>query len=410
MDKRYSKNDKGELVEDPKGTLNEKGEPIEGADGKDKGDASITVESIRQAMETKLAGMQKELSDIVGKQVKDILEPLTKAQRKDIFAGDIGDKDKPFDKSVKFFKALFSGDVPALKALSEGTAALGGYLVPDEFSAEVLRIIPEYGIARSECRIWPMKRQTFKVPVMGTVPEVYACDEAGTKTEATASFGRCTLTARKYAAIIPSSDELLEDATTDVIKLLGILFAEAFAKKEDSELFSGSGNITGILANANVNVVDMGAGDTAFSNINVDDLLDLIDAVSNEAEKGGKYYFHKNILTYLRKLKDTTGQYILQPASQGAPASLCGYPYRKSSVMPAKTASAISTKFVVFGNLKYTAFGDRKQMAVTLLKEGTVGSVNLAETDQTALRVVERFDIQNPLASDALAVLKTAAA
>ena len=401
--KRYSKNDKGELIEDPKGTLDEKGNPI-------STEVSVSPEEIKKTIEEKLSGMQGDIGNLVAEKMKTALEPLTKAQRKDIFAGkDDEDKNKPFNKSVKFFKALFEGDTPALKALSEGTAALGGYLVPDEFSAEVLRVIPTYGIARRDCRIWPMKRKTLKVPVMGTVPEVYACDEAGVKTEATASFGQCVLTAYKYAAILRDTDELIEDAVVDTIKLLTILFAEAYAKKEDTELFSGTGNITGILQNAKVNIITMGAGDTAFSNIDVDDLLDLPNAVTSNTEKSGKYYLHKNILTYLRKLKDTTDQYILQPASQGAPKTLCGYPYEITDAMPGTSASAISTKFVVFGDLKYVAFGDRKQMAVTLLTEGTIGSVSLAQTDQKALRVVERFDIQIPIPG-ALAVLRTAAA
>ena len=36
------------------------------------------------------------------------------------------------EKIVGFFKALLQNDVPVLKALSEGVAADGGYLVPDE--------------------------------------------------------------------------------------------------------------------------------------------------------------------------------------------------------------------------------------------------------------------------------------
>ena len=63
-----------------------------------------------------------------------------------------------------------------------------------------------------------------------------------------------------------------------------------------------------------------------------------------------------------------------------------------------------------FGNLKKcVVFGDRKQLAVDVLKEGTVGTENLGEECKQALRFYERVDIAIPVPAG-LTRMKTAAA
>ena len=60
--------------------------------------------------------------------------------------------------------------------------------------------------------------------------------------------------------------------------------------------------------------------------------------------------------------------------------------------MPKISDKAPNTAFILFGNLKNFTIVERTQMALTVLNEGTVGSVNLGEQDATALRAVKRFN------------------
>lgn len=297
------------------------------------------------------------------------------------------------EKTVKFFKAIVAGDTTEAKDLSEGVDAAGGYLVPTEFQAEVIRVIPQYGIARKDCRIIPMGSKSKTIPNLTSGVTAYWTAEGIAKSQSTPSFGLVTLTAQKLAGLCPTTDELLEDSAVDIYNLLVELFAEAFAKEEDTQLFTGTGSpITGIFGKTGVNSVDLTS--TAITGIKASDLLDMVNAVDDFSEKNGKFYLNRTVLNVLRKLKSTTGQYIFQEPTANAPGSIWGYPYERCQVLPAVSADAVNKKFLVFGDLKYALLGDRKKMTVEVFKEGTVGSTNLMEKDMQAIRVVERLDIQ----------------
>lgn len=361
----------------------------------------------------------EQLDELLTSAVKKALEPLTQVDRKAGILPTDADKDleamTPQERSLRFLKAVWAKDVQALaglgaKALTEGTGSAGGYLVPEEFQSEVLRIAGNYGLARRLCRIAPMTRDKQNWPKAGSSGvTAYWVDEAGKITGSTPTFGQVPLDTKKCAGIAALSNELVADATVDVLGYLYEIFAEAIAKAEDTQWLTGTGSpITGILGSADVNVVTMGSGDTAFSKVHADDLLSLIDAVTAGSETGGAFFFHRNILTYLRKLKDSNGQYIWNAPAAAAPGTIWGYPYYLTEVMPSASDSGASTKFIAFGNPKYTLFGDRKQLAVAISQEATVGSDNLFEQDMQALRLIERVDIQLAI-PEAYSVLRTAA-
>ena len=53
-----------------------------------------------------------------------------------------------------------------MKALSEGTAADGGYLFPNEFMTELVRSLPEFNVMRNYVRIVPMKRDQMDIATL----------------------------------------------------------------------------------------------------------------------------------------------------------------------------------------------------------------------------------------------------
>ena len=136
------------------------------------------------------------------------------------------DKMTAKEKIVGFFQACIQNNTAVLKALSEGTNADGGYLVPDEFRAEIIRDIAESPHMRNEVTVVPMSRQVMNIPTLVEKPKVTWTDENATKSTTTAHFGQATLTAYKMAAILYSSDELIDDANDfDMVQIIVGLFA-----------------------------------------------------------------------------------------------------------------------------------------------------------------------------------------
>ena len=317
------------------------------------------------------------------------------------------------DRQAEFWHAIIAGDAYSLKELqqrdnlSEGSSPGGGYLVPEEFQSDVLRLIPRYGLARQLCRVLPMNRDKKNIPkVTTTGVTVYWPGESNQITASQPTFGQVVLDSKKAGIIVPATTELLDD-TDLLLSLLTQLAAEQFAGGEDQQLFQGTGSnpaITGLFLSGNVTKVVMATGSTSLANLGFTDIMDVENAVDPGYLEGAKWIMHRAAFKYVRKVKDDSGQYIWDRPTK----EIDEYPYVKSEKCP-NTVTTANKGQIALGNLKRShVFGDRNQMTVKLLTEATVGSDKLGEQDMVAFRFIERVDIQEALPA-AVVVLWTAA-
>lgn len=310
---------------------------------------------------------------------------------------------------ANYLKALYRNDYATVKDLSEGTDSEGGYLVPTPLSNKVYEIVTAQGLARREMSVVPMSSKSLDLTTLTTKPVVYYPAEGAQITASDLVFGRKTLTAAKMAAITAMSNEVVEDANIDLVNFNIQKIAEALMEEEDGAFFntSSSANIEGLLE-ATTNTVTMGTGDTSFANLAYGDLVDVIYTIGARQRKGAKWCFSSYITSLVMKLTDSQNRPIWSRATEGQPAMLLGYPVLENDEMPDSGDDGVSTEFLVFGNFKKYLIGDRKKMTATILKEGTIGSTNLAEQDSTGLRVIQRVSGIAPTPLE-FVTLKTAA-
>lgn len=282
------------------------------------------------------------------------------------------------EKIVGFYHALVQGDKEVAKALSEGTAADGGYLFPDEFRAELVRWLTDVNRMRSLVRVIPMRRDVLNAPSLVSSVDLYWTAENASKNTTTAHFGTITLTARKVAAILYASDELIEDSTEiDVVNLIIQLFGEKLAEEEDKVIIQGNGTTepTGILTAGTLRTTSV-AGNLSF-----DDIIDLVYSLPQKYQAGASFLVKRSNIRELRKLKDNDGRYLWgEPVAAGSPPTLLGYPvYENAWVGDAN---------ILFGNWKLVYWlGDRKQLTVKISNDTTQAFTQ----DMTAIRVVARI-------------------
>jgi HK97 family phage major capsid protein len=305
----------------------------------------------------------------------------------------------------EFLRALMSGDKAKCKALTTDTSGSApddsdaGLLIPTELRNEVLRIMEtQYGLARREMLYLPFSGpgNSRTIPALGTSVSVFWTGEGNKKQSTQPKFSIVTQTLKKLAAIVPFTEEILEDSAINLTQLVATLFAEAVAKEEDIQFFAGIGSPwIGLLNNPDVNIVPQASGGVA--DLTADDLLDMIDATPTGALTGAKFYFHRTVLSVIRKLKSNDGQYIFQAPANGLPGTIWDYPYETSDAFPAVSEIVDGDQYIVFGNLKQSCvFGDKQQLRVKLLEEATITDtdgqteINLAEQDMVGLRIVER--------------------
>lgn len=330
------------------------------------------------------------------------------------------------EKMASFIKAVFQKDMQSLsafKALTEGTGSAGGYVVPEEFAAEVNRVVEDFGLIPKLARIFPMKSDTLNVPRLSATVTVSYPGEATAGTASQPTFEQVVLSAKSCVGITPMSNELLADASISVVDLLVELFAEAIAGSMDSQGLAGTGSpFTGILVDSGVTVVQPanGTGNSTFTGAATpDNARTLISNVKPWALQGAAFIMHRTVWALMQTVKASSGgDYFISAANpvvvnngaQGFPTAMAGtlwgYPVYLSDKMP--TTTAVSTKFIIFGNLKHVYVGQRAEMGVSISQEGVVGGVSLFETNMSAVRVISRHGIAVGLPT-AFAVLKTSA-
>ena len=369
----------------------------------------FTLEELDQHIDEKLNSFKANITELFNKlsekQENKILQAVQSRQ-----AGSISQESK--EKFLGLIKSLLQKDFAEAKALSEGLGSEGGYLVPTEVANELIRLVPKYGVARRNCRVWPMKSNKTTIPAGLSGLTDYWIGEGEKATASTFSLGQIELVARKHGVLVPITDELIEDSTIEIVDTLIELMAEAIGTGTDKALFQGNGgSIAGIFGNPDVTVVTTVG--TTFSSTKISDLTSLMAAVDEAALDGAKWYMSSTVLySVILNLEDDAKRKIFSPANQKVPAMLYGYPVELTNGLP--KASGADKKFIVFGNLRYVLIGDRRQYSVDTATEATIEdengqTVNLWQQGIKAIKGEERIDIK-VAKPEAIAVLKTAAA
>lgn len=326
----------------------------------------------------------------------------------------------------EFLKALLRRDFQSLnnKSLSEGVDSAGGYLVPEETFKGVDRIVENVGLIRKLSRHVTMSSDVLNMPILGSAAVTYWPGEGNAGTDGSPVFANVALNAKTASTLAPLTNELLQDSGVSITELVMELFAEAIATAEDTQGLVGTGSpFTGVLNHASVSVVTMASGKDTFAETAPGDLRDLISQIKSAALPGCVWVMHRAVFGIFEKIAENSQSIVsfqhpiisgaLQPngtfvnGGMLAPAGyIFGYPVYLSDVMPSVTA--VSTKFVVFGNFNHFYFGDRQQMSMALSDSATIGSTNTFESNMQAIRVTERVALAVGVPS-AFAVLKTAA-
>lgn len=268
---------------------------------------------------------------------------------------------------------------------------------------------------------WTMKTDELDIPAYtGSFleGEYLGVNSAGTLTGIT--FKQARLIAKKWQLAFTVGNDLIADAAVDLADWLLALAGEGLANRVDKEGLAGTGlPFVGILNHPDVTTVTLATGKDTFSEIDLDDLSTLIANVEESVLDGAGFYMHRTMWNVIRTKKDTAGNYIIgypnptilenqKPGGVRPVGQIWGYPVYTSRHLPASTATAVSTNFLFFGNLKALSFGNRGEMSVAQHQSGTFGGKEIALADQRGLVYRQRHGLAVVLPA-AFCVAKTAA-
>lgn len=282
----------------------------------------------------------------------------------------MGARQRRFDGS-----AILSGLPPEIRA-AEATSpgGSGGYLIPTGFSGLLEEFLKAYGGMRAVSRIFPTPdgRSIPWPTVDDTANTGTIIAENVTTTEQDVAFGQVTLKAFKYSSkYVPVSVELLQDSFFDIDTLLAELLAIRIGRITNTHFTVGDNsgnNPVGVTTGALVGTV--GAIGESTSLI-TDDLYNLEHSLDPAYRPGSVWMFADSTLKAIKKLKDSTGRMLWQPAlssflAEKVPDTIDGYPYQINQDMPAMAASALS---IAFGDFKKYIIRDCRDVTVVRLTE-----------------------------------------
>lgn len=247
-------------------------------------------------------------------------------------------------------------------ALSVGTDADGGYLVPDEFEKQLIDKLQEENFFRSLATVIHTAGER-KIPVVTGHGEASWMEENGLYPDSQDTFGQLSIGAYKLGTAIRVSEELLNDSVFDLESYIAGEFARRIGTKEEEAFLIGDGKSkpTGVFPSAEVGVTATSA------TITFDEIIDLYHSLRTPYRRKAVWLLNDSTIKALRKVKDTTGNYIWQPSvTAGTPDTILNRPCYSTSFAP---ELAVGNRPVLFGDFSYYWIADREYRSFKRLNE-----------------------------------------
>lgn len=270
------------------------------------------------------------------------------------------------------------------------TPTAGAELVPEQVAALLVEPLLAEAVVLAA---GPVIINAQGAPVQ--VPKITALDLADPwRAENTAineedpTYGELTLlpsSLKSLKVIHRVSNELARNAVSNVANLLSTALVRRVANALDAAFLTGDGVANTILGIANQTGVQTVA---AVGTPTVDDLYDALGLALGANAKSSAWFMNPRDLISLRKTKDTSGAYIVQPDPTAAGSyNLLGIPACVTTQIPANTGAGTNESLIVLCDMSQVAVGRDLDVSVTLLPE------RYADFDQIGIRVTARFDI-----------------
>lgn len=298
-------------------------------------------------------------------------------------------------------------------AHGESDGVTGGqFLVPEEFSSDMIILRETYGVARRLFARSTMTSDTKHEPKRLTGLTAYFVGESQVGTESNMTWQDVLLVAKDVMALTRMTNQLSADAAINVGDTLAGEISYAFTQKEDDCAFNGNGGssyggIQGIL-NALVNcdganTASAGAVTQGSSNTWATMVLADFDNVAGKLPQFADtpntcWVAHKTFYaSVMQKLELAGGGNTIREIAEGdrrPRPTFLGYPVEFSQVFPSATAT--TGIMAILGDLNLSSiFGDRQQDSISFSESATIGGESVFERNQIAVRGTERFDINN---------------
>lgn len=281
----------------------------------------------------------------------------------------------------------------------------GGFLVPEQFSADVIELLRPASVVRGLVgQTLPMPTGTLNIPKITDGSTAYYQGENENATKSALRTGNLKLTWKKLTALVPLSSDLVRFASAGADAIVRNDMVRAIAQRENQAFLRATGSDAspkGLRYWAKAeNIIDVSNVTFTTQTVATDlgrIILQLVNANVPLTRPG--WLFAPRTWNYLRMLQTTTGAFIYQ--AEMANGLLLGYPYRWSTQIPTnlddhgRTTNGGETE-IYFADFDDVIIGEATTLRLDASTEASYidgGSlVSAFSQDQTVIRAITEHD------------------
>lgn len=236
------------------------------------------------------------------------------------------------------------------KALSVGTDANGGFLVPNQMADLIVSIVNESSPLRALASVETISSDSLDVIEDVTDMDAAWGDETTVRSAETTSstLGRNTIDTFELFAQPQATQKLVDDASINIEEWVARKVADKMARLEATAFISGNGTtqpkgiLTYTAGTAFGQIQQVNSGTSAV--VTADSLINLYYSLKDDYARNATFLMHRTTVQAVRLLKEaTTNQYLWQPGlAAGTPDSLMGVPVAIAADMPVPAAASLS--------------------------------------------------------------------
>jgi HK97 family phage major capsid protein len=303
----------------------------------------------------------------------------------------------------QWLKGTFGGDAEArrwcndhgveARTMGGGVNSAGGFAVPDEMSAAVIRNVETYGVAPTALQVFNMQSDTLTIPKrlsgvtgawLGEGSEFSYSDMTGTQVQ---------LVAQKFGVATKVSNELWADGI-GIAELITSEHSLAVAKALDEAVFVGTGASSfgghhGVAVKIDsgsytASVVTAASGNNSFETLDKEDFLSVMAKTPRYALPGARWYISPaGYHAAMQRLDLAQGGNA--SVAGGFGLTFMGFPVVLVHVLNSTLGTDASKIKCLFGDLAMAgALGIRQGYALRVSQE------RLVEFDQTLVTGIVR--------------------
>lgn len=253
-------------------------------------------------------------------------------------------------------------DLQIQAALSTDSDPDGGFTVPVEVDTAITRVLGKVSTMRSLARIQSVGSATYKkIHNVGGTSSGWVGERTAPTETATPQLKELEFPVMTVYSEPRATQSILDDSFFNIESWLSDEVSIEFAEQEGSAFINGDGvnkprGILGynLVANAgvtfgNIGFIKTGVNGGLHATAPGDNIIDLIHSLKPGYRQNAKLLMNDTTLATLRKIKDTTGEYIWQmPFTDNVPGLILGQNYVIDDNMPDIAANSYSIAYADF--------------------------------------------------------------